>query len=195
MTVRSRNLIFVLIVVAASFGIGKMLFSQSKSVPVEFFQSRAESGRLAEKITSFLTNSLDRLDQVAQYDKVGRIQEAIKIIEGQVSSAKENDLNSLLLATQLETLARAAQTIRPDQARQIAVEAVSNEVALVSRMIVYNTELKDLFQLLNEKFTGQRAAKSQEVQNLILQLNDLANGINDLNYKFNNGMKQLDEGF
>jgi len=195
MTTRSKNIIFIVLVVAASFGIGRILLSQGKSIPAEFSQSRANGGEVAAKIMSFLENSLIRLELVAKHDSDYRPQEALTIISEQLAAAKENDNSALILATQLETLARTAEDIRPSQARQIAVEAVGNEVALVSRMIVYNAQLKDLFELLKDKVSGRRKVGAEEVNRLIAALNYLAGGINELNEKFNSGMRQLDQEF
>jgi hypothetical protein len=87
-------------------------------------------------------------------------------------------------------MAKNLAQISPASASQKALEAVSSETALISRLITYNDYLTQLLEVLRGKFLGKNS--NDKIPELIQKLNNEAQAINDLNQKFNETMKEFD---
>ena len=87
-------------------------------------------------------------------------------------------------------MAKNLAKISPASAGQIALEAISSETALISRLITYNDYLTKLLEVLRNKFLEKQ--NGDQVPELISKINDEARAINDLNQKFNEVMKKFD---
>jgi len=89
-------------------------------------------------------------------------------------------------------MTEATNRITPTKARNLATDAVRDEVALITHLIVYNDLLNSLLQILELTFSGVIPQGSEEVQTLIKNMNQEVKEINALNDLFNQKMRELD---
>jgi len=162
-------------------------------VPDEFSAARIKGAELAGRIVNLSNEALARLDEISEHDKEGNEPEALALISQEVIKNRNLQEEAIKLSSQLEKMARSVEEIKPHKARIVAVEAVSSEVALVSRLITYNDLLLQLFTALQGKFENPYAVTNGEVQELINQINDETRAINDFNKRFNESLAVFDK--
>ena len=134
--------------------------------------------------------STNKLEEISKLDSGGNYTQALLLVSAELERNKEARDKGIELALRLETMAKNLAQISPSSAGQTALEAVSSETSLISRLINYNDYLNQLLEILRNKFLGQ--GDGNKVQELIAKINTEAVAINDLNRNFNDLMKQFD---
>jgi hypothetical protein len=168
------------------------LLTGGSYVPVEFSEARIQGAALAGEILALSSETLSSLPVIASLDEAGKKSEALALISKEIMRSNEVRAKAVALSSQLEQMARTIDGIKPAKAREVATEAVSSEVALVSRLITYNDLLVQLFQTLRDKFENPNADTDGKVQPLIDEINVEAKAINDFNGKFNQSLEEFD---
>ncbi len=166
-----------------------------KFVPKEFSEARIKGAQLAVEIVALATQSLNSLQEIAGYDEQGNAPEALILISREVIKNKETSQRAINLSGQLEKMARLLEEIEPARARILATEAVSSEVALVSRLLNYNDLLRQLFETLRDKLEGKTANPDGKVRELVDRINKEAQAINDFDRRFNQSLAEFDKIF
>jgi len=162
-------------------------------VPPQFTEARNKSGLIAKEIVALTEESLKNLDVISLNDREYNFRKALGLVREELERAKNSRIKAVELTKQLDAMARGAAGITPLKARNLAMQAIADELSLISHMIVYNDALNGLLQTLEFKFSGDIRYDSQEVQNLIKNMNNEAKEINNLNESFNQKMQQLDK--
>ncbi len=193
MTEQKRNTI-VLAIVAGGIvlGSGYFLFGSTK-VPTEFSEARANGASIANQIVEQSRVTLANLSRISEFDRDFNYSEALLLISNELVKNRESSQDAIRLSSQLERMARTSGDIRPSKAREVATEGLSSEVALVSRLVVYNDLLKQLFEVLRQKFEKPWINLDGQVQSLITKINDEAQAINDFNKRFVAAMVSFDD--
>lgn len=168
---------------------GYLLIGQS-FVPVQFTEARNASGLIAKEIVALTEESIKNLEVISLNERENNLWKALSLVKEELERAKNSRAKAIELTEQLDAMARGASGITPTKARNLATEAVAKELSLISHLIVYNDILNGLLQTLELKFKG--IGDSQEIQNLIKNMNSEAQEINNLNESFNQKMQQLD---
>jgi len=174
---------------------GSYFIFRPKVIPPEFIEARIRGAEIAQKIVGLSSVSLETLDQIARHDREGNSPEALILISNQLIQNRTTRDEAIALSTELEKMAGNLLDIKPARAQRLATEAVSYEVALVSRLIGYNYFLTRLFEILESKFNGELADADGQVDTLINQINGERQTINNLNSKFNGAMAEFDRVF
>ena len=193
---RYRVLIIAMIVIGGLVLLGKMVFFPATYVPTEFTEARLEGATIAQKIVTLSGGALASLEKISEYDKNGETAEALILISQQLIANRVNQEEAVKLSRQLEKMARFLSNIKPANARQQATEAVTSEVALVSRLISYNDYLKQLFEVLSAKFNHRYSnvyESRDQVEGLIQKVNEEAQAINEFDGRFNKALAELDK--
>lgn len=177
------------------FGTTLALPGESYNVPPEFSEARIRGAGLAEEIIAASGFSVQNLATIAIYDREGNFPDALSLVAQEVLKNREIRDRALGLASALEKMAILTSEIKPARARIKATEAISAEVALVSRLITYNDLFLRLFEILRSKFQGQQVDVDGEVEKLVEQINFEARAINELNQKFTAGLAEFDSIF
>ncbi|MEK7554491.1 MAG: hypothetical protein AAB518_00685 [Patescibacteria group bacterium] len=177
-----------------TFAAAYILIPQS-FVPQEFSAARIESAKLAERIVANAEASLANLQAIAEHDRRGRKAEALTLVAQEFTRTKETQDAAVKLSSRLEAMARGIDAIKPEAARLLATEAVSAEVALVSRLISYNSLLQELFGVLREKFERPGFYTNGRVEELVAKVNEEARAINDFNRRSTESLAEFDKLF
>jgi len=187
---------FIVIIVAIAFGaLSLFLSSAAYAIPEPFTEGRVEGARAAIAITAMINGSLKTLSDVRAAEQRNDLATAVYLIRAEMNNTSERQNQAHILAAAMEKMATAIPEIKPTSARQIALEAVSAQVATVSHLVTYNDYLANLFNLLNEKMRGDKNATTEKIQKLVGQLNAENITINELNAQFNRSLKQFDAVF
>ena len=170
----------------------RLLLFPADHVPAEFSEGRVRGAALAENIVVLSRKTLGRLDAIAEYDRNNRTAEALLLISQEVLESGTMREEAARLASQLERMARVLPEIKPERARQLATEAVSSEVALVSRLVTHNALLTELFDILKMKLSDRSANVDGRVNELINNINSEAQAINQFNKRFIEALEEFD---
>lgn len=185
-----RLLIVFLIIILIGYFVVRFLFVDVKNVPDDFLRARQESSLIAQGIVDLSNQSTSNLSEIAHLDSEHRYAEALNLISRELERNRQAREKAISLSVQLEKMARNLSQISPPSASQVALEAVSSETTLISRLIIYNDYLTQLLEVLREKFLGK--IDGDKISELIAKINDEAQAINDLNNKFNKIMEEFD---
>lgn len=192
---KNLNWLWLAVLGVMIFLAGRYFFFQPEVLPTEFIDARLRGAKTAQKIVSLSNGSLDSLNQIARQDREGNSSEALILISNQLIQNRDIHKEAIALSSELGKMASNLPVIRPSRAQRIATEAVSYEVALVSRLVGYNEFIRRLFEILEAKFTGKLVDADGQVGTLISQINEEREAINDLDSKFNAAMAELDKIF
>jgi len=152
--------------------------------------ARQEASVIASEIVSLSNESTNNLNEIAQLDKEKKYTEALLLVSRELERNRQAREKAIKLSVHLETMAKNLNQISPASASQLALQAISSETGLISRLITYNDYLTQLLEVLREKFLGKNIGN--KIPELIAKINDEAQAINDLNQKFNEIMKEFD---
>lgn len=189
------NIILALIVISILGGLGYLFFSSGESfVPENFAEARIRSSAIALELTSGLDLSRQSLNKISEEDRNGRFSSALELVEKEIEKIEKVKIKALELAAELTNMAQAVQGIEPASARNLAFEAVSQEVSLIMRLNNYlNFSFNPLLETLRLKFSGDIRYDSGDVQILIGNMNKEAKEINYINDSFNQKLKDFDK--
>lgn len=189
---KHKNLFSGALVLAALYLLG-YYFVTKAFIPDNFTTARHQSALIAKEVVALTEESLTNLDKIALQDRQYNFGQALRLVREELERAQNSRLKAVDLTRELDGMARAAAGIKPAKLRNLAISAISNELSLISHLIVYNDILNGLLQTLEFKFSGDINYKSEEVQILIKNMNQEAKEINNLNEAFNEKMKKFDE--
>ncbi len=187
---RIRILILFIVIVFIAYFILRFLSVEPKNVPADFLKARQDASLIAQDIISLSGQSVGSLDEIANLDKERKYTEALVLVSQELERNRQAREKAIRLSAQLEIMAKNLGQIAPASAGQIALEAISSETALISRLISHNDYLTQLLEVLRQKFLGK--SDGDKIPELIVKINNEVQAINDLNKKFNDLMKEFD---
>lgn len=189
---RLRIFIVFLFIVLAVYLIARIFFFDVKKVPNDFLKARQEASLVANNIVVLSNESVGDLGKIYELDKKGNYEEALSLLANELERNRQAREKAVELSAQLEKMARAVPEISPASASQSAIQAISSETALISRLITYNDYLFQLLEILRSKFLGETKNSSEQISELINKINDEVKAINELDRKFNEVMEKFD---
>ncbi len=187
---RIRFLILFIVIILIAYFVLRFLALEPKNIPEDFLRARQEASLIASEIVAISNESTNSFDKIAQLDKERKYTEALILISQELERNRQAREKAIQLSIQLEIMAKNLAQISPQSSSQIALQAISSETALISRLITYNDYLTQLLEVLREKFLGK--SEGDEISELIIKINGEIQAINDLNRKFNEVMKEFD---
>ena len=95
------------------------------------------------------------------------------------------------LSAQLEKMTGALAEIESPEARALALESITDRLALISRLLSYSDYLSNLLTTLSDRFSGMK--DSTDVQKIIGQINAEVTAINNFNRQAGQAMDRFDE--
>jgi hypothetical protein len=189
-TYRRLSIFVIAILIIAGGYFGYRLYSVAqRSVPQEFSEARSQGAIISEKIIS---NSNDIAASVAKLSSTTSTPAQASSTLGEVlTKTTEVHNQAIELAATLETMTKAVQGIRLAEAQQAALQAISQRLNLVSRLINYTDDINRLATAirLHLKTNSQN---SKEIANLIRQINSEVAAANSLSTQADESMAKFD---
>ncbi|GEM_PF-1012802 len=188
------NIILALIVISILGGFGYLIWNRDESfVPENFVEAREKSASIASELVALLDSSVKSLDKISEEDKNGRFSSALELVEQETEKIEQVRTIALELSAELNNMAQAVQGIKPANAKNIALEAVTQEVSLIGHLINYNAYFGGLLFTLKMKFIDDIKYDSNDVWNFINNMNKEANEVNLINNSFNQKLAEFDK--
>ena len=163
---------FLALYLAGYFLLGKSF------VPNEFLEARNRSALVAKEIVALTDVSIQNLDKISLHERKNNYPRALILVKEELENSKKSRVKAADLAKEIGHMTEAIGGITPTKTRNLATDAVRDEVALITHLIVYNDLLNSLLQLLELTFSGPISHGSDEVQTLIKNMNQEVKEIN-----------------
>ncbi|MDI6717862.1 MAG: hypothetical protein QMD86_02380 [Patescibacteria group bacterium] len=184
-------LVFLLIILTAVF-IGRFFFVKLNGVPSDFLKARQEASLIAQNIVEISADSSHKINTISSLSAEGKDEKALNLVIQEIEKNRQIREEAIELSSKLETMTKNSASISPVSSARIALEAVSIETTLISKLITYNEYLNQLLENLRAKLVGQNISQ-KTIQSLVSKINNEAQYINDLNVKFNQLMEEFDK--
>ncbi len=187
---RTKITAFFVVIILVVYFIFHFLTIDAKSIPDEFLMARQEASLIAEDIVNMANESAGNLSEISRLDQERKYAEALGLVSREIERNRQARERAISLSSQLEIMVKNIAGISPASASQVALQAVTSETTLISRLITYNDYLNQLLEALREKFIGNSNGNS--IPELIFKINNEVVAINDLDKKFNDLIEEFD---
>jgi hypothetical protein len=193
MSNKVKVVLLAVVLLGAAIFLAYQFWFNRKIVPAEFTKARAAGALIAQNIVRLSSESLGQLTEIGERDAGGDYAGAIQLVEREMEQNRLAREEAFKLSRELGRMAGELDGIEPFAARNLATSALGHEVNLINQLIAYNHFLFQLFNLLNQKFSGLAPPNPDgQVKELLKAVNGQTEIINDLNKKFNETMKEFD---
>jgi len=177
-------------VVAAGYAVVRWTQGMG-GVPQGFTTARMQGAIIAQNIVNLSNQSTADLLKVNELDKAGDYTEALSLTTNLVAQSQEIRDQAVALSAQIGDMTKALSDISDFNARQAALESISNRLALINQLISYSADLSQLLDVLRSRFTGADGT-SVKVTALVNQINTDVNAINNFNSQAGQAMDRFD---
>ena len=192
---KSRRLktfvIFLVILGGAYTGI-TLWKNAAGAVPRELSEARVQGALISEIIVSLSETSSTDLENINKLDREGKYKEALDLTEDVVEQSQEIRDKAVALSDQIVTMTKSLSGIRSLEARQALLDAITNRLALVSKLINYSAYLGQLLDVLQKHFSGE-SFKNSDVARLVGQINSEVKAVNSFNIQATQAMEKFDK--
>ena len=162
----------------------------SNSIPQDFIDARIQGELIAQTIVGLSNKSVNDLEKINQLDQQGNFLEATNVALTAIQESREIRNQAVELSNQVSKMTKALSDINSFEARQAALEAIANRLALISKLINYSEYLNQLLVALQTKFSGQNGDHNVEL--VISQINAEVTAINSFDRQSTQAMNRFD---
>lgn len=159
-------------------------------VPQSFKDARVRAAESAAELVALLNESSKSLEQINDLDRRNQYLLASEMVEQELQRSATVHAKAIELSNEFSTMAESLGAVTPIKARNLANEAIKEELKLIQKIIGYNSLLSGLLQNLELKFSTR--VQNDEVQKGIETMNAYAKEINELNASYNAKMEEFD---
>lgn len=163
----------------------------SAIVPTAFLEARQSGSVTTQDIVNLSNEFTANLQQINKLDKEGKYAQALDLTTTMVQKIPEMRTKATELSTELQHMTSALTEIKSEDARQAAVDSITNRMALISRLFSYSDYLSQLSQVLTDKFREVPNGKS--VPELTQRINSEVEAVNLFNKESSEAMTRFDQ--
>lgn len=191
MSPRAKIITIFVIIVALGSG-AYALFEHQNQIPQSFTMARSQGAAIAANIVSLSSQSTADLSKVNQLDEQGNYTQALSITTDLVTQSQQLRNQAVQLSNQVSAMTEALSSVNSFPAQQAALQAISNQLAIITQLVNYSNDLDSLLLTLQNHFDGKPVA-SGTVQTLVNQINLDVTAINSYNSQATQAMAQFDK--
>jgi hypothetical protein len=187
--------IIIAIVAVFIVGAGAVIIKNSAAIggiPDEFKQARLQGALISEAIVADSNSLSGILESVNKLEKEGKFQDALKATDELVSKSQDVRGKAVDLSHQIETMAQALPKISSAEARQAALDSISDRLAVISRLVNYSNYIGDLLAALRDRFSPD-AHSQTKIDSIISEINLEVVAINNFDKNASASMERFDK--
>lgn len=170
--------------------VGVQIVGGATEVPIDFYDARSQGALIAQNIVKLSNESSRDLERINAFDREGNTTEALNLTLDVLRRSQEIREEAVKLSQEVERMTKSLSTINNLEARQVALEAISNHLALINRLINYSGSLAELLDVLRNRFSGQRT--NVQVNSLVVAINAEVTAINNFSSQASQAMARFD---
>jgi hypothetical protein len=192
---RTISIILVgVVVIYFLFKIAIIVSSTKPFVPKDFTDARSRGAVIAEEIVASSEASIVNLSVISQADEKGNYEDGLNLVSKEIQDNEAARTKAYNLSSQLEIMANNLNSVKPEDASRVGLEAILNESQIVQRLLNYNADVRQLLDVLLSRFSNSGSVPNakDKVKGLISSMNEEARAINDLNNKYKDLMSRFD---
>jgi len=189
---RLKIFLVFIIIIAGGYTGSQLTSSFSGRIPREFSEARLQGALIAEGIVNLSNRSAQDLENISELERNKNFSQALKTISDVVKQGQNIRNEAVKLSGELEKMTRTLSEIKSFEARLAAIEAISDQLALISRLINYSGYLGDLLDILRGRFEGTLPNSGSKIKLLVDQVNAEAKAINNFNAHAIKAMERFD---
>ena len=184
----------VLLSIAVIAGAFLLIRGGKIEVPSSFIEARGKGAEISEFINDFSEKAKEGLQAIEEKDKSGDYVRALDLTIIEVERLQQARVKSVELLGELQKMTASLGEIKSTNLQSAGMQAVSNEVLLVERLIAYNEALKDLLDVLRAKYSSYEPQKFDASTNdLVKKINEDVSEINKLNRRYQTLIAEFDK--
>lgn len=187
-----RITLIIVFVLLVGGGYATFHFWSGGGVPQAFTDARLKGALISQNIVNLSNESTLDLAKISEYDTRGNYTEALNLTTDVIKQSQEIRDQAVELSGQVEEMTKALSDLGSLDARQAALESISNRLALLSRLINYSGYLGQLLDVLQNHFIG-KTYNDHDVSLLIDQINAEVRAINSFNSQAGQAMDRFDK--
>ena len=187
---RRAKLLFAFFALVAAGYVGVLFVGRANGIPPSFSEARLQGALIAQNIVNLSNESADDLKEINALSSEGKYPEALNVVLKTIEKSKEIRDEAVRLSGEMEKMTKALSEIDSAEARQAALESISNRLALLSRLINYSGYLSNLLEGLRDGLLGKRPVG--EITALVNQVNAEVIAINNFNAQAGQAMDRFD---
>lgn len=168
------------------------VLNQPVKLPDDFSKAREEASRLSQEIVGLTAQTNALIKEVNISDLAGRPAEALNLIEEARKTNESAYSRAFELSEAAQKLVESASGIGSKEGQQLAYEAASLELALISNFINYTLDLNNFLKSLEAVLRINSFENQQAVTRTLGEVNQRIFTINSINKEFLVKMSQLD---
>ncbi|MBU6500523.1 MAG: hypothetical protein KGJ89_03660 [Patescibacteria group bacterium] len=194
MSTSYKRLVIIMAVVFVIGGGGYALdriFWKPGTIPQDFTDARLQGALISQNIVNLSNQSVLDLSKINELDNRGSYTDALNMTTDVIKQSQQIRDQAVELSSQIEVMTKSLSDIDSLEARQAALEAISNRLALISRLINYSGYLGQLLDTLRNHFTGSKY-DNNDITNLVDQINSEVRAINNFNNQATQAMDRFD---
>lgn len=163
----------------------------SFGVPEDFSIARTQGAFIAQNIVGTSNNLSESLSRVEELEREKNYTDALVLTSELAKDTVSIRTQAVALAAELEKMTQAMPYIKSSDARALALESVTNRLALINHLINYSDVLLELVDTLRGRFTDTHT--DAQVNELITRINQEITAINELDIKAQEVMERFDK--
>ncbi len=184
----------ILLSIAAIIGAFLLIRGGKIEVPASFTEARNNGAEISKFINTFSEEAKAGFQTIEKEDREGNYVRALDLTIIEVERLQQARVKSVELLGELQKMTASLGDIKSTELQSVGMQAVSNEVLLVERLIAYNEHLKELLDVLRVKYSSYEPQKFDASTNdLVEKINDDVNEINQLNRKYQTLIGEFDK--
>ena len=189
---RLKLFLFMLVIVSGGYLAFHFVSSFGREIPPELSEARLQGAIVSQQIVDLSNRAAADLERINVLHRDQNFEDALDLTLGVVKQSQEVRDQAVQLSSELERMTRALSAVNSFAARQAALEAISDRLALINRIINYTSYLSQVLELLRSRFEGNTIGLGR-VQILIDQINVEIKEINALNSQASEAMRRFDD--
>ncbi len=189
---RKKALVFFVCIVLCGYAAYRLVSASRNGVPADFSASRARGALIAENIvngSNELTSDLQKVNEfAAQRDYTNALALTTEV------ARKSDDIRNQAaeLSGELANMAKAVASapINSADAREVALQSISNRLALINQLMNYSNGIGNLASALRDRFTN--TPDKWNISQIIRDINASITAVNGFNSDASAAMERFD---
>lgn len=184
------------LIILVTIGYGIWLFMKPPArPPVEFLTARQQGTKISQKIVELTSETNQKIKEINSFDLSGDYLKALSLIEEARNKNQEAYDEAFKLSEEMRKMIESLNKISSLENRQIAMRAISLELALISDFINYTQILNRFLSNLTKAVATSNIEYRQSAEEALSELNAKTRVINSLNQQFLEEMRAFDKSF
>jgi hypothetical protein len=188
-----RYFLIFFVILAVPFGLWRAISSRANSnIPQGFLESKQQTAMIGEQIVILSHDSAARIQAIEKLEQQGKYLEAIDAIRAEFNKVSEIRAQAKDLLEKLTDMTQDLANVRPEITRELALQAINYETQITDALISYSVNLDELLRAISGRYISAET-NADKTSGLVGTLQDTARSIEELNGKYNQTMKQMEE--